>query len=276
VRVAGRGVARVPPFAWTATFGARLAVKEAKVVLARRACGLPAGPGGGVRFGVVSVRRASKPAWLRPVPAAAPDAARAPAISDDALIEAVVRGDDAIAGHLYDRLVSVVDRTLYRVFGRREPDHDDLVQATFEQIVLTLTRRRFAGACSLNTWASTVASHVGLNALRSRRRERKVLEWGEDVELNDARRASGRDAEHEAGVRDQIERVRRHLAEMDPPKATTLFLHDVLGHDLAEIAVMTGVSVAAAQSRLVRGRRELLGRLADDGILPRRGGPDDA
>jgi DNA-directed RNA polymerase specialized sigma24 family protein len=50
---------------------------------------------------------------------------------------------------------------------------------------------------------------------------------------------------------------------MKPERAETVFLHDVLGHDLAEIALLTRVSVAAAQSRLVRGRRELRHRLAD-------------
>jgi len=44
---------------------------------------------------------------------------------------------------------------------------------------------------------------------------------------------------------------------MAPEKAETLFLHDVEGLDLAEIATLTRVTVAAAQSRLVRARKEL-------------------
>jgi DNA-directed RNA polymerase specialized sigma24 family protein len=40
-----------------------------------------------------------------------------------------------------------------------------------------------------------------------------------------------------------------------------VLLHDVLGHDLSEIAAMTDSSVAAVQTRLVRGRGELLSRM---------------
>ena len=82
--------------------------------------------------------------------------------------------DDEI--HLVDGRIEVVDHTLYRIFGRREPDHDDLVQSAFEQIVRTLTQRSYARACNLRTWASSIASHVGLNALRARRRERSVID----------------------------------------------------------------------------------------------------
>jgi RNA polymerase sigma-70 factor (ECF subfamily) len=169
-----------------------------------------------------------------------------------------------MADLLYDRVIGVVERTLYRIFGRREHDHDDIVQNTFEQIVITLCRQRFARACSLTTWATTVATHVGLNALRSRRRERRILDRGESADVIEASpRSTSGNAAVEARL--ELDRVRAHLASMDPNKAETLFLHDALGHDLAEIAVITGVSVAAAQSRLVRGRKELRERLEAEG-----------
>jgi RNA polymerase sigma-70 factor (ECF subfamily) len=152
------------------------------------------------------------------------------------------------------------------VFGRREPDHDDLVQAALEQIILTLSARRFAGACSLNTWASTIAANVGLSALRARRRERRLFARGHELGSADVSISDTGDPEHDLSIRDQIERARMHLVAMNAAKAKTLFLHDVLGHELAEIAVLTGASIAAAQSRLVRARRELRERLRADGL----------
>jgi RNA polymerase sigma-70 factor (ECF subfamily) len=196
---------------------------------------------------------------LRVVPAP-PEVAPAKC-SDQEIVDAVISGDERVAGHLYDRVVGVVDRTLYRVFGRREPDHDDLVQATFERIVATLSTGKFAGACSLATWASSIASHVGLNALRARRRERRVVDRREPLEGPLSERQKARDEEGALGARMELERLRACLAAMDPERANAVFLHDVVGHDLAEIAVLTGASVAAAQSRLVRGRKELFERM---------------
>lgn len=204
-----------------------------------------------------------KVSWLKPVPAR-PDSTPPPAALTDAeVIEAVICGNGAVAGELYDRLARTVDQTLYRVLGRREADHEDLVQSAFEQIVKTLTQRRFAGACSLKTWASSVASHVALNALRSRRRERGVF----DRRDSEAPRAiaTADDPERELSARRELDRVRGQLAQMSAGRAEALLLHDVLGHDLAEIAALTGTSIAAAQSRLVRGRHELMDRLGHDG-----------
>lgn len=183
--------------------------------------------------------------------------------NDEQLVDAVQRGDTQVASLLYDRLLGAVDHALYRVFGRREHDHDDLVQAAFEQIVLTLSRRSYARACSLQTWASTIATHVAFNALRSRRRERRVFDR-EPTTTSDNEPVSMADLERAAGARADLERVRSSLIQMKPERAETVFLHDVLGHDLAEIALMTRVSVSAAQSRLVRGRRELRHRLTKE------------
>jgi hypothetical protein len=53
------------------------------------------------------------------VPPVRGERAQAAALDDEALILAVQRGDRQVASALYDRLIRVVDHTVYRVFGRR-------------------------------------------------------------------------------------------------------------------------------------------------------------
>jgi RNA polymerase sigma-70 factor (ECF subfamily) len=190
-------------------------------------------------------------------------AQRPPAYTDEELFEGIANGDERIAAEIYRRLLPAVEAALYRILGRREPEHEDLVQSSFEQIISTLSQRRYAQACSLNTWASTLAAHVALKALRSRYRQRSVfnskLEPDELEEL-----ASGEDdVEKTVGVRRDVERLRTLLSNLPPHQAEAVVLHDLMGHPLAEIATITGASIAAAQSRLVRGRKELALRMAE-------------
>jgi RNA polymerase sigma-70 factor (ECF subfamily) len=203
---------------------------------------------------MLAVSKIGRP-WLRPVIARS-----GRDLSDEDLVKAVQDGNDAVAAEMHARLVGVVDRTLLRVFGRREIDHDDLMQAAFEQIVLTLTRRTYAGNCSLKTWAARVTANVGLNALRARRRERAVV----DRNVEPVEGVSGGDLERASHARAQLRRVMEALSLMNRRRAQAVFLHDIEGYALHEISTMTEVTLAAAQSRLVRGRRELLKRLAKD------------
>jgi RNA polymerase sigma-70 factor (ECF subfamily) len=189
-------------------------------------------------------------------------------ITDEALVAALCAGDCQKAGILYDRLIRVVDGALVRIIGRREQDHDDLVQSVFEQIIVALHKGQFAGGSTLRGWAAAVACNLGLNALRSRIRERRVVDRARDADVEARRAGTHLDAEREAGARSELARVCEELAAMNREKATAVLLYDVFGHDLTEMAVLTGVSVAAAQSRLVRGRKELHDRLRRAQIGP--------
>jgi RNA polymerase sigma-70 factor (ECF subfamily) len=201
---------------------------------------------------------------LRAITGGAGPARPAPEYTDAELFEGIVDGDERIARELYRRLLPAVEAALYRVLGRREHDHEDLVQTSFEQIILTLAQRRYAQACSLNTWASTIAAHVALKSLRSRYRQRNVFDARLGAEDLAELASGGDDVERTVGERRELERLRLRLSELPAAQAEAVVLHDLMGHPLAEIAAITGASVAAAQSRLVRGRKELLARMEAD------------
>ena len=82
---------------------------------------------------------------------------------------------------------------------------------------------------------------------------------------------NGRDPQRALDSRAQLAHVRQVLGEMKRERVETLLLHDVMGHDLVEIALMLGISMPAAQSRLFRGRSELRQRLEAAGIRSERG-----
>lgn len=181
-------------------------------------------------------------------------------ISDQQIIEGLTSGQTWAAGAFYDRVAGVVERTLRRVLQSSDVDYEDLQQMTLERIVQSLLERRFSGACSLTTWASAIAGHVGVDALRSRVRERRLFRDNPESVAPVPHRFDTGTFERRLEARSDIAQVQHILATMKPDHAETLVLHDALGHELSEIAVLMGVSVAAAQSRLIRGRKELLRR----------------
>lgn len=203
--------------------------------------------------------------YLRVLPGSGARAPQDHEPTDEALLDAIIRGEDRVAAHLHARLARVIHWALRRFLGQRHPDHDDLVQVTFEQVVTSIQRGSYNRACALNTWAAAVASRVALNALRSRRRERVAL----DVVAGNA--VLSRDnPEGELDARAEIRRLRAVLSEITPNHAEAVLQHDILGHTLPDVAKSCGVSVAAAQSRLVRGRREVFKRMGwsgEDGDL---------
>lgn len=181
-------------------------------------------------------------------------------VPDQQIIEGLAAGQAWAAGVFYDRVSAVIERTLRRILQSSDADYDDLQQMSLERVVQSLLERRFSGACSLTTWASAIAGHVGVDALRRRVRERKIFRDDHESASRAPFRLDGSTLERRLEARSEIALVQHILATMKPEQAETLLLHDALGHELSEIAVIMGVSVAAAQSRLVRGRKDLMRR----------------
>ena len=182
-----------------------------------------------------------------------------PSLDDAQLLTALAEGDASAATAFHDRVRPVVDRTIARLLGRRDVDHEDLSQLAMIELVTTIGR--FRGDCSLDSWSSTVTAHVVYKHIRRRQTERRIFSGNDpDDEPPASTRHSGRDLM----IRNVMTRVRKHLDALDENKAWTFLLHDVCGYDLQEISQITNVSVSAAQTRLTRGRRELHERIAAD------------
>jgi RNA polymerase sigma-70 factor, ECF subfamily len=181
------------------------------------------------------------------------------AFDDSELVRAVREGDASAAASLHDRLRPAVERTVRRLLGFADVDYEDIVQLSMIQIVESIDR--FRGECSLDGWASSIAAHAVYKHIRRRRTERRLFDAFLGEELLPASTSTvGR----EASARSVLRRVLVHLSAIDEDKAYAFVLHDVCGFDLKEIARITEVSVSAAQTRLVRGRREVHERIAAD------------
>jgi RNA polymerase sigma-70 factor (ECF subfamily) len=202
------------------------------------------------------VQKISAP-FRRPTPLAKTASPERPKRSDPEIVAGLTRGEPWAAEELYDRIHPYVERTLRRVLRYSGAEFEDLVQASFERIIRVLSERSLGGACDLPTWSSAVSAHVALDALRRRVRERKLFR---NEPAPEVLRGADNSPERSVEARFDVARVQGIFGRMKTKHAEAILLHDVLGHDLSEIAVITGVSVAAAQSRLVRGRKELLRR----------------
>jgi RNA polymerase sigma-70 factor, ECF subfamily len=198
----------------------------------------------------------SELAALRASPSSAPTPP-----TQEAVLAGVVAGERWAHAALYDLLYPVVARTLQKILRDSSGDYEDLVQVSFERIVRTLTGERRVQVMSLSAWAGSIAAHVALDALRGRTRERRLFER-ESSGPSRVERVAAPSLERKLEARQKLEWLQDTLSRMNADQAQTLLLHDVLGHGLAEVASIMGVTVAAAQRRLSRGHQELLRRAA--------------
>lgn len=176
--------------------------------------------------------------------------------SDEHLVAELRRGSAGSAAALYDRIEPAIHLALRRVLGGRDREHEDLVQQALVRVVGSLFSRPYQGRYNLRAWAATIATRLAIDVLRRRRHERNLVSQATDSDGEPVEAATS-DPQRRALNRELAGQLRWALGEISPEKAEAVLLFDVLGHNLVELAQLTRVSVSAAQSRLVRGRKEL-------------------
>jgi RNA polymerase sigma-70 factor (ECF subfamily) len=190
------------------------------------------------------------------------------ALPDAEICRRLESGDAAAAEIVYERVVNVVDAVLFRLLGANDHEREDLAQQAMERIIGTIVSGRYMRDCSLPSWATLITQHLAIDTMRARTRDRKVFDRHVGPQTVELVPDGSRSTEQIVETQRRAHRLVRVLSSISSAHAEAVVLHDLLGHDLAEIARLTGVSVAAAQSRLVRGRRKALRLLS---VSERRG-----
>lgn len=138
-------------------------------------------------------------------------------------------------------------------------DGEDVVQDT-----LAKAAQAMSSAIAIErpeSWLFSIAHHTALDALRHRRRQA--------VRRSETDLAGLADPRGNAEARVDAATSLAAFMPLSPVQRSCVVLMDVLGHSLAETGVILGVSVAAVEAALHRGRIGLKGRMRlPDGPVP--------
>jgi RNA polymerase sigma-70 factor (ECF subfamily) len=194
---------------------------------------------------------------------------------DAALIEAVASGNASRAVVLYDRLRPVVSRTVRRL-APRSLEHEDLVQQAFVELVVSLRTR--PQVRSLDAWASTIAARTVYQRLRRVKLEERFGTVASTEEVEESPVAATDEGPLVTSLRRQtLRHIAAVLSKLNQSRVQVFVLHDVHGFELKEIADILGITVANAQSRLVRGRSDVHSALDEEpelqAVLHEEAGP---
>jgi RNA polymerase sigma-70 factor (ECF subfamily) len=200
-----------------------------------------------------------------------PTAALGPADEAD-LIRRCRAAERTAHDELYHRFRRQVAGNLYRVLGDRN-DLDDLVQEVF--VIAFRGLDRFRGDARLSTWLYRICVNVALGRIRTRKRRPTAIgvadldQAAADPSLVERPETPERSLERR---RDQ-ERVYKVLEQLAPKKRMVLYLHEIEGLDLKEIAYLVDSNPVTVRTRLFYARREFYKLLAGEPVAS--GGSDE-
>ena len=190
-----------------------------------------------------------------------PDAAARRALADEAdLIRRCIAGERDAQEQLYRAHRRPVAANLYRVLGDRT-DLDDLVQEVF--VIAFRGLPRFRKEARLSTWLYRICVNVALGQIRTRTRKPSPVPLAGRVA--DTAASSPETPRRVLERKQAQERVYRVLDKLPAKKRIVLFLHEIQGLDLKDVADLVGAHPVTVRTRLFYARREFYKRLVEDG-----------
>jgi RNA polymerase sigma-70 factor, ECF subfamily len=180
----------------------------------------------------------------------------AAAVPDDVLVAAAKLGDRPAFTELWERHSRCAFSAAYRVTKNRA-DAEDSVQDAWMKAYLHLGT--FDGRAAFSTWVTRIAINSALMMLRKKRHHPETpLEAGE----GQARRYweipdRSMDAETRLIARESVNRLRREFCRLKPGLRKVVEIRESNDASLKEIASLSGITVAATKSRLMRARKIL-------------------
>jgi RNA polymerase sigma-70 factor, ECF subfamily len=157
-------------------------------------------------------------------------------------------GDEAAFARLFDRFAA---RTLAHLRGLLGDDADDVQQEVWLTVYRTIAR--LVNPRAFRTWLFQTTRHRAIDFLRSRRRERELLDEA-------AREAERTTAPEEPGSLD-ASALGPALETLPPAQREVLLLRYQEDMTYAEIAVVVGSSIGTVRSRLHHAKQRLQTRM---------------
>ena len=184
------------------------------------------------------------------------------ALERDAQLMLLVReGDDTSFALLLDRHRGPVVHFLYRMV-QNQAVSEELAQEVFLRVYRS--RETYEPTAKFTTWLFRIATHVALNSIRDRKKEKGHESLDEEMLDGMERQVADRQptVEQEMVHEVKLREVRQAIEDLPAKQRAAVLMHKYEGLDYTQIAGVLSCSESAIKSLLFRAYEALRGRLA--------------
>jgi RNA polymerase sigma-70 factor, ECF subfamily len=179
------------------------------------------------------------------------------ASKEAALIQRLQARDEIAFREIVDGFQSKVFSMICRILRNRN-DAEDIAQQVFAKVHFSICN--FDSRCSLLTWISRITINECYGYLRKRRVRKLVYE--SDCSAEEVQRVKTSDVVMDPAVPvdrhlEQCDLVVKLLSNVSEQNRTLIWLREVQGHSVDELAAITGLQANTIKSKLFRTRRKL-------------------